>query len=86
MRHHQPGGRLIRNQSKQAITVESAQSAAWYLPPGDGYRLTYLSGRWAAETQINREPIHEGMKVLESRRGIPATTSILVRHRAGRRG
>ena len=39
------------------------------MPPGDGYRLTYLSGRWAAETQINREPIHEGMKVLESRLG-----------------
>jgi alpha-galactosidase len=60
---------VIRNQSKQAITIESAQSATWYLPPGDGYRLTYLSGRWAAETQVNREPVHEGMKVLESRLG-----------------
>jgi alpha-galactosidase len=60
---------VIRNKSKQAITLESAQSATWYLPPGDGYRLTYLSGRWAAETQINQEPIHEGTKVLESRLG-----------------
>ena len=34
-----------------------------------GYRLSYLSGRWAAETQLNREPIHEGIKVLESRTG-----------------
>jgi len=59
----------IRNQTKQVITVESAQSATWYVPPGDGYRLSYLSGRWAAETQLNREPIHEGMKVLESRLG-----------------
>jgi alpha-galactosidase len=59
----------IRNNSNQAITLESAQSAVWNLPPGDGYRLTYLSGRWAAETQMNREPIHEGMKVLESRLG-----------------
>jgi alpha-galactosidase len=59
----------IRNGTKQEITVESAQSAAWYLPPGDGYRLSYLSGRWAAETQLNQEPIHEGMKVLESRLG-----------------
>src|SRR6185437_15478618 len=50
-------------------TVESAESATWYMPPGDGYRLSYLSGRWAAETQLNREPIHEGMKVLESRLG-----------------
>jgi len=59
----------IRNGTAKSLTVESAQSAAWYLPAGEGYRLTYLSGRWAAETQINREPIHEGMKVLESRKG-----------------
>ena len=59
----------IRNKTNQKITIESAQSAAWYMPRGDGYRLSYLSGRWAAETQLNREPIHEGMKVLESRLG-----------------
>ena len=59
----------VRNGTKGALAVNSAQSATWYLPPGDGYRLTYLSGRWAAETQINREPIHEGQKVIESRKG-----------------
>ena len=59
----------IRNKANQKITIESAQSAAWYMPRGEGYRLSYLSGRWAAETQLNREPIHEGMKVLESRLG-----------------
>ncbi len=59
----------IRNGTKQSLTIESAQSATWSLPPGDGYRLSYLSGRWAAETQLNREPVHEGMKVLESRLG-----------------
>jgi alpha-galactosidase len=59
----------IRNETAQAITIESAQSAVWYAPHGDGYRLTYLSGRWAAEMQLNREPIQEGMKVLESRLG-----------------
>lgn len=59
----------IRNGTQQKITLESAQSATWYMPRGDGYRLSYLSGRWAAETQLNREPIQEGMKVLESRLG-----------------
>ncbi len=59
----------IRNGTQQALTIESAQSATWYMPPGEGYRLSYLSGRWAAETQLNREPLHEGMKVLESRLG-----------------
>ena len=59
----------IRNRTKQRVTIDSAQSGTWYLPKGDGYRLSYLSGRWAAETQLNREPIEEGMKVLESRLG-----------------
>jgi alpha-galactosidase len=59
----------IRNGMRQALTVESAQSGAWYLPSGEGYNLTYVSGRWAAESQINHEPIHEGQKVLESRKG-----------------
>ena len=60
---------VVRNGTQQQVKVESEQSATWYLPPGDGYRLSYLSGRWAAETQLNQEPIEEGMKVLESRLG-----------------
>jgi alpha-galactosidase len=59
----------IANGTKQDFTIVSAQSAAWYVPPGTGYRFSYLSGRWAAETQLNREPIHEGIKVIESREG-----------------
>lgn len=59
----------IKNSTSAPITVESAQSAAWHLPAGEGYHLTYLTGRWAAETQVNREPIHEGVKVIESRKG-----------------
>jgi alpha-galactosidase len=59
----------IRNGTARPLVVESAQSATWNLPPGDGYQLSYLTGRWAAETQLNREPVHEGMKVLESRLG-----------------
>jgi alpha-galactosidase len=59
----------IRNGTDKPLTVDSAQAASWYLPPGEGYQLTYLSGRWAAESQVNHEPIHEGAKVLESRKG-----------------
>ncbi len=59
----------VRNGTVHPLTIESAQSAAWYMPAGTGYRLSYVNGRWAAETQLVREPIHEGMKVLESRRG-----------------
>jgi alpha-galactosidase len=69
-----PGYDIIRkearidNETKQAVTVESAQSGVWYVPPGVGYRLTYLPGRWAAENQVTQEMIHQGKKVLESRR------------------
>jgi alpha-galactosidase len=59
----------ITNKTAQPVTVESAQSAVWYLPPGEKYRLSYLTGRWAGETQLTREPIDTGRKVIESRRG-----------------
>lgn len=59
----------IANNTGQTVVLESAQSAAWHLPPGDGYRLSYLTGRWAGETQIQRTAIRTGEQVLESRRG-----------------
>jgi alpha-galactosidase len=70
-----PGYSLIRrsatiaNRTTSPLNIESAQSATWYLPAGEGYQLSYLTGRWAAETQLNHEPIHPGIKVLESRKG-----------------
>jgi alpha-galactosidase len=60
---------IIENRTDQPLVVENAQSAALYVPRGDGYRLRYLSGRWAGEWQLNQEPVHTGVKVLESRRG-----------------
>jgi alpha-galactosidase len=60
---------VIENKTSQPITLESAQAGTWLMPPGDGYRLSYLNGRWAGETQLVQEDIHPGVKVLESRRG-----------------
>ena len=63
----------IRNGTNGAVVVESVASGVWYMPyrlPSDRtYRLTHLAGRWANETQIVRETIEPGKKVLESRRG-----------------
>ncbi len=59
----------IENKTGQAVLLESAQSGVWYMPFGEGYRLSYLTGRWAGETQLMREEVHPGKKVLESRRG-----------------
>lgn len=60
---------VITNKTPNLLTLESAQSGTLHLPPGEGYRLTYLYGRWAGETQMVHEPINPGVKVLESRRG-----------------
>src|SRR5439155_6159416 len=59
----------IENRTPQSVMLESVQAGVWYVPPGDGYRLSYLVGRWAGETQLVREPVGQGKIVLESRRG-----------------
>jgi len=63
----------IRNGTTGPVVVESAASGVFSMPfrlPDDRvYRLTHLAGRWANETQIVRETIEPGKKVLESRRG-----------------
>jgi alpha-galactosidase len=59
----------VENAGHAPITLEQVLSAAWHLPRGRDYRLTHLAGRFAAETQISREHVSLGKKVLESRRG-----------------
>jgi alpha-galactosidase len=60
---------VFQNKSSQAVTLDSFQSGVWPMPHGDGYRLSYLTGRWAGETQLTREDIHTGAKIIESRKG-----------------
>ena len=59
----------IENHTDQAITLESAQSAAWSLPHGEGYGWRYLTGHWGAEWQLHSEALQTGAHVIESRRG-----------------
>jgi len=59
----------IENRTSEAVTLESAQSAAWTLPPERDYRLHYLTGRWAGEWQLQSENLQVGKRVIESRRG-----------------
>ena len=59
----------LENRSQQAITVESMQAGTWYVPHGEGYRLSYVSGKWAGEDQLTRERIDTGTRILESRKG-----------------
>jgi alpha-galactosidase len=59
----------IENKTAQAITLESAQSAAWTLPHGEGYGWHYLTGHWGAEWQLHSEALATGARIIESRRG-----------------
>ncbi len=58
----------LTNEGQAPMTVERVFSAQWHLPPGEHYRLTHLTGRWLDEMHIRREPLVQGVKVLESRR------------------
>ncbi len=59
----------IENHTDQVITLESAQSAAWSLPHGEGYGWHYLTGHWGGEWQQHSEVLQTGAHVIESRRG-----------------
>jgi alpha-galactosidase len=59
----------IENRTARPVRLESAQSGVWNLPADANYRLTSLVGRFGDEAQVTAEPIRQGLKVLESRRG-----------------
>jgi alpha-galactosidase len=59
----------IENRTNVPLTIEQAFAATWNLPRGTDYRLRYLTGRWAAEWNMQEQPIRPGKTVLESRRG-----------------
>ena len=59
----------IANRTGAPFTIEQVAAGTWNLPRGTDYRLHYLTGRWAAEWNVQEQPIHPGKTVLESRRG-----------------
>ncbi|TCC07985.1 alpha-galactosidase [Kribbella soli] len=60
----------VRNDSSETVEIHRLDSAAWVLPEQASYRMSTLTGRWAAETRLSRHALGEGRFVLESRRGI----------------
>ena len=65
----------ITNFGSIPIALEQALSGVLTLPYSADYRLTYLSGRWGAETQLNRMMVGSGTHLLESRHGITGHTN-----------
>jgi alpha-galactosidase len=62
---------VVRNDSAtDSVDVHRLDSAAWVMPEQERHRMSHLTGRWAAETQLRRTDLTEARLVLESRRGI----------------
>ncbi|GGM18604.1 alpha-galactosidase [Streptomyces fumigatiscleroticus] len=61
---------VLRNAGDRHVDLLRADSAAWSLPVLPGYRFSHVTGRWAAESRLRREPLPHGETVLTSRRGI----------------
>ncbi|WP_263416421.1 alpha-galactosidase [Terriglobus albidus] len=59
----------ISNRTGAPFTIEQVASGTYNLPRGADYQLHYVTGRWAAEWNLQQQPIHGGKTVLESRRG-----------------
>ena len=60
---------VITNKTNAKLNIEQASSATWNLPHGSDYQLTSLTGRWAAEWQVEQRQIEDNPTILESRRG-----------------
>jgi alpha-galactosidase len=58
----------IENNTDAAVSIERIFSSQWHVPAHRNYSLNHLSGAWFKETQLIREPLDLGTKILESRR------------------
>jgi alpha-galactosidase len=59
----------LDNGGSEPLELLRADSAVWTLPDRDGWRLSQLHGRWAAESRLVRSELTYGEKVIGSRRG-----------------
>ncbi|UXY31214.1 alpha-galactosidase [Streptomyces sp. HUAS TT20] len=59
----------VGNHGHARVELLRADPATWTLPDRDGWQLSQLHGRWAAESLLTRAPLTHGEKVIGSRRG-----------------
>lgn len=60
----------VENLGQENYMLEMAASANWTLPIRKNYRLTYFTGNYGHEFQLNRETLGSAKRVLEARRGL----------------
>ncbi|MFF3518438.1 alpha-galactosidase [Streptomyces sp. NPDC002573] len=59
----------LDNDGAAPVELLRADSATWTLPEREGWGLSQLHGRWAAESRLVRSGLTYGEKVIGSRRG-----------------
>ncbi|MFC3748219.1 alpha-galactosidase [Paenibacillus sp. GCM10012306] len=59
----------VKNEEDLPVSINQVMAAAWSIPVLPAYRMTHVTGRWSGEYQLRSQPLTEGKKVLESRRG-----------------
>ncbi|MEU1300735.1 alpha-galactosidase [Streptomyces shenzhenensis] len=59
----------LDNRGEAHVELLRADAATWTLPDREGWRLSQLHGRWAAESRLTIAPLTYGDKVIGSRRG-----------------
>ncbi|MEU2927853.1 alpha-galactosidase [Streptomyces sp. NPDC007251] len=59
----------VGNGTRARVELLRADAATWTLPDRDGWRLSQLHGRWAAESLLTSAPLTYGEKIIGSRRG-----------------
>ncbi|KUN03096.1 alpha-galactosidase [Streptomyces yokosukanensis] len=59
----------VANGAHARVELLRADAATWTLPDRDGWRLSQLHGRWAAESRLTTAPLTYGEHVIGSRRG-----------------
>ncbi|GGW10229.1 alpha-galactosidase [Streptomyces capoamus] len=59
----------VVNGGPARVELLRADAATWTLPDREGWRLSQLHGRWAAESRLTAAPLTYGEKVIGSRRG-----------------
>lgn len=73
--HHRMRGDVVErwvtvaNGGHARVELLRADAATWTLPDRDGWRLSQLHGRWAAESRLTTAPLTYGEKIIGSRRG-----------------
>lgn len=63
-------GRSMRLTNEgDTVVIENLKSGSVSIPPQAGYRVRYVSGRWAAEFHVNDQYLTDGAFTIQSRTG-----------------